>query len=74
MTNMKAAFNCFKENVDVNAKENVNLNNDGLLGGKLLKFKKSSGIVKNFGEEVGNPFTQLINLEPDQTAVTPELL
>jgi hypothetical protein len=54
---MKASFNCFKENVDSNAKENENIiNNDGLLGGKLFKFKKSSGIVKRFGEEGGNPF------------------
>lgn len=38
-----------------------------MLGGKLFKFKKSNGIVKKFGDEVGNPFTSLINLEPDQT-------
>jgi hypothetical protein len=65
MNNMKAAFNCFKENVDTNVKENEHLNSDGLLGGKLFKFKKSNGVVKKFGEENGNPFTQLINLEPE---------
>lgn len=74
MSNLKSAFNCFKENVDSNLKENQNINNEGLLGGKLFKFKKSNGIVKKFGEEVGNPFNQLINLEPEQAAITTDLI
>ena len=53
-----------KENVDQNIKENYN-NSNGLLGGKLFKFKKPTGVVRKFGDSLRDPFTSLINLETD---------
>lgn len=57
-----------KENVDTNIKENYN-SSGGILGGKLFKFKKSTGVVRKFGDSIRNPFTSLINLETDQQSI-----
>jgi hypothetical protein len=55
-----------KENVNQNLPQAQSHGKGSVLNSKLFKFKKGSGVVRHFGDNISShPFTSLINLEPE---------